>query len=138
MDIKTTMKMRDILVQFISTNKDSLAHQQASLLTNTYKNATKGCWATHLEIFSVASLLQIPIYISTQRSKTLEYYLEMYSPQSCHSFPLHCSLDEHGLRHLKLAHIQRCHYETVKMIDGSQPENPPTLINNSYHFVSIL
>ena len=85
-----------------------------------------------LGVFATASLLQIPIYIATQRSQTVVYYWEMYHPQSCNSTQ-HCSLKEHGLRHIELAHVQRCHYETVKMNDGSQPKHPPQLNSPSYH-----
>lgn len=93
----------------------------------------KGTWATHMEIFATASLLQIPIYIATQKSKTMVYYWEMYSPQSCNSVP-QCSLKKQGLGHIELAHLQRCHYVTVKMNDGTQPKHPPRLEGTeTYH-----
>lgn len=66
----------------------SSAHQQLFFLDEHLREVC------HLEIFAAASLLQ---YI-----KSLTYYWELYYPQSC----LHWN-----------AHVQRCHYETVKMME---------------------
>ena len=93
----------------------------------------RGRWATHLEIFTAASLLQIPMYIDTQRSKTMVYYWELYNPQSCSSAPC-CYLKEHCLlRRIELAHVQSCHYETVNMNDRTQAKHPPRLETSTYH-----
>ena len=124
--------MKKYAVKFIPSTADSFDEHLQRMLQ-------RGTWATHLEIFATASLLQIPIYIASQRSKTMVYYWEIYSPQSCNSVQ-YCSLKEHGLGHIELAHVQRCHYITVKTNSGSQPEHPPPLegtetyhpLNNDY------
>ena len=91
----------------------------------------KGTWATHLEIFATPSLLQIPIYIASQRSKTMVYYWEMYSPQSCNSVQYR-SLKEHGLGHIELAHVEMPLYNSED--SGSQPKHPPLLERTeTYH-----
>lgn len=90
-----------------------------------------GVWATHLKIHAVASLLQSSVYICTQKSKSLHYYWELYQPQNC----IRPSHQENNLLqvqlvpHLEIAHVQRCHYEVVKMTDGSTPIHRPELEN---------
>ena len=118
------------VVHFIASNKDVFVKFILSTADSSDKHLQRilqrGTWATHLKIFATTSLLQIPIYIATQRSKTMVYYWEIYSPQTCNSVQ-HCSLKEHGLGHIELAHVQRCHYVTVKTNNGSQPKLPPRL-----------
>ena len=72
---------------------------------------------------SSCHLLQLPIYVCTQRSGTLTYYWECFQPvlsSNLHSLahlyfetPLINALD-----HLELCHSDRCHYDTVVMSDG--------------------
>ena len=129
-------EIRSALVNFIMSNKDIFAKfipSTVDCIDNHLQRMQRwGTWATHLEIFAAASFFQIPIYVATQRSKTMVYYWEIYNPQSCNSIQCHF-LKELCLRHIELAHVQRCHYETVKMNNGSQPKHPPRLETPSYH-----
>ena len=80
-----TMTTRDTLVKYISLNKDVFVKFTPSTTESFDKHLQgmemKGTWAIYLEIFAAASLLQIPIYVATQRSKTMVYYWEVYNSQ---------------------------------------------------------
>ena len=61
----------------------------------------------------------------TQRTETLIYYWELYKPlftELAYSEKpaVHTS-------HVEFAHIDRCHYEAITVMDGSTPKQPPTL-----------
>ena len=66
----------------------------------------KGTWATHLEP-------------SPDSYMSLHKEVKQWCAQCCTSLQ-HFSFKNHGLRHLELAHVQRCPYETVKT------NKPPT------------
>ena len=114
----------DTLVHYILLNKEVFIPSTAESLDEHLQRMQLRCtWATHLKIFAAASLRQIPIYITTQRSKTMVYHWEIYNPQSSTSLQ-HCTIGDHGLRHLELAHVQRCHYETVKIMMEANQTTP--------------
>ena len=122
------MSNKDVFVKFVPSTAESIDK-------HLHRMQERGTWATLLKIIASASLLLIPIYIATQRSQTMEYYWEMHNPQSCSSSIQHCSLKEHSLRHIKLAHVSRCHYETVKINDGSLPKHSPSPHSLPVYFV---
>ena len=82
-------QIRDKLVEFVSKNKEVFDKFCPSTATSLDEHLSqmqhKSVWATHLEVFAVASLIQIPVYVRTQRSKSLTCYWELYTPQSCAS-----------------------------------------------------
>lgn len=130
-------ELRNYLVHFISSHKEMFRKFMFSVLPleeHLKKMANHGTWATHLEINAAACFLQIPIYVCTQRTETLVYYWELYKPlftESAYSERIAVRTS-----HIELAHIDRCHYEVITMMDGNIPKQPPTL-NESVHCVDL-
>ena len=95
-------------------------------------------WGTDLELRAAASYLRLPIYVCTQRSKTLEYYWECYKPLLDLSPPMKNFISDIPqaklLGHLEICHRDRCHYDVVTMSDGLQPVSPPPLQNTTLYF----
>ena len=115
-------QVREKLVQLISTNKEVFERfcpsDTVSLDEHLQRMQQVGIWVTHLEIHAVASLLQIPVYICTQRSKSLYYYWELYKPKNCTSPPKQEDTLFQGQlaqAHLEIAHVKRCHYEVAEL-----------------------
>ena len=65
-------------------------------------------WGTDLEIRAAASYLQLPIYVCTQRSQTLEYYWECFNVLT--------QPKEHYFSDIpqtkSLGHLEICHSDT--------------------------
>ena len=94
------------------------------------KMANHGTWATHLEINAAACFLQIPIYVCTQRTETLIYYWELYKPLFTEL--AYSEKPAVHTNHIEVAHLDRCHYEVITMMDGNTPKQPPTLSKSVY------
>ena len=92
--------------------------------------ANHGTWATHFEI-NAAAFLQIPIasYIclNTQKTETLIYYWELYKPRALFTELAYSEKPAVHTSHVEFAHIDRCHYEAITVMNGSTPKQPPTL-----------
>ena len=99
-------EIRNVLVQFVTSNKDVFV----KFVPLTAESIDKHLQRMRERYVGYPSgdhcFCQIPIYIDTQRSKTMEYYWEMHNPQSCSSIQ-HCSLKEHtcSLTHIELMEI---------------------------------
>jgi len=87
-------------------------------------------FGTYLELHAAASYLQLPIYVCTQRSGSLKYYWDNISP------PPNIDLVPPSKKfvtcvpqvgHFELCHSNRCHYDTIEMLDGSRPSLPPLI-----------
>ena len=88
-------------------------------------------WGTDLEIRAAASYLQLPIYVCTQRSQTLEYYWECFEPLTVLTQPKEHYFSDipqtKSLGHLEICHRERCHYDVVKMSDQFTPHHSTIL-----------
>lgn len=95
-------------------------------------------WGTSLEILAAASLLELPIYVCAQKSKSLEYHWVIFNPLVTKppSSEDYFSVIYHKRRHpghLEICHYRRCHYDVITMLDGSLPTIRPVLsITNDY------
>ena len=129
-------ELRNHLVHFISSHKEmfrKFMFSELPLEGHLKRLANHGTWATHLEINAAACFLQIPIYVCTQRTETLIYYWELYNPLFTElAYSEKPAVHTSRMTHIELAHIDRCHYEVITMMDGKTPKQPPTLNRNVY------
>ena len=113
-----------MLVDFTTTNHDTFSKYCTlnTLEEHTARMKYETVWGTDLELRAAASYLQIPIYVSTQRSKTMEYYWECYKPLLALVPPKEHFFSDipqtKALHHLEICHRDRCHYDVVTMSDG--------------------
>ena len=67
--------VRASLFQFIEANKDAFRpycpSETPSLEEHLLKIQRTLTWGTHLEIYAAATMLQVPVYVCTQKDGTL-------------------------------------------------------------------
>ena len=85
----------------------------------------------NLEIYAAATMLQVPVYVCTQKDGTLAYCWEIYKPL------WHQKTSKQDKTHFELAHVHRCHYEVVTMLNGSQPTQPLELPQAAQSYVDL-
>lgn len=133
------LQIRHMLVDFTTTNQKTFSRY---CTFNTFEEHTsrmkyETVWGTNLELHAAASYLQLPIYVCTQRSKTLEYYWECYRPLQTLNPPKEHFISDipqtKTLDHLEICHRDRCHYDVVTMSDGLRPVSPPPLQNTTLY-----
>lgn len=128
--------LRQTLVDFTTTNHDIFS-KYCTPTSNFQEHITRmkydTIWGTDLEILAAASYLQLPVYVCTQRSKTLEYYWTRFKPLHGLNSPKEHYFSDipqtKTIHHLEICHRDRCHYDAVKMADGWRPIHPPPLNN---------
>lgn len=132
-------QIRHTLVDLTTTNSDIFTKYCTSkdFTEHTSRMKYETVWGTDLELRAASSYLQLPIYVCTQRSKTLEYYWECYRPLQGLIPPKEHFLSDipqaKVLDHLEICHRDRCHYDVVTMSDGLRPVYPPQLQNTSLY-----
>ena len=137
-------QIRDLLVTFTEANAEVFRRFcfPSQLEEHLKKMKHLTVWGTQLEIHVAASVLQMPIYVCTQKSKTLEYYWKVFDPKpkSDLVFPADTFTINPvvlGVHHLELCHVMRCHYDIITLPDGQRPLQPPNITANSDNEVSI-
>lgn len=127
-------QIRKLLIDFIVLNQDIFCKfcKERTLEEHVAHMKYDTIWGTDIEIRAAASYLQRPIYVCTQRSRSLEYYWDYFAPLTTrmptsgdyfdniyHSRPLPI--------HLEICHSNRCHYDVITMSDGSPATSPPAI-----------
>ena len=73
--------VRSILVEFISLNKDVFKELCSEDINDHIRNLKHlTTWGTHVEIKAASYLLNIPIYVCTQKDGNDEFYWEVFKP----------------------------------------------------------
>ena len=121
--------IRNALVEFASLNPNVFKKYCTAASFEDHIRTMKylTIFATQLEIYVAASYFQRPFYVCTQKSGTLQYYWELFSPLPPNTLvkeriyqlglsPLRC--------HFEICHVKRCHYDIIKLRDGSIPSIP--------------
>ena len=84
-----------------------------------------GTWGTQGEIFAVAALFKIPVYVASQNQRSLHYCWCKYNP-----IPLDNLMSpgtqagEKSVTHIEIIHINQNHFDAVESIypiNNSQP-----------------
>ena len=89
-------------------------------------------WGTNIELHAIAAYLQLPIYVCTKRSRSIECYWECFKPLSTSIRPKECFVSQtRVLKHLEICHRNHCHHDAVTMSDGLLPVSPPPLLNTT-------
>lgn len=130
--------VRQQLVEFNSSLMQSYCDGSISDHISRVKYLTT--WGTHVELLAAASLLQMPIYVCTQKSGNGEYYWELFKPIESSPLQLSESLTltkPVGIDHFEICHTMRCHYDIITMSDGLRPINPPKIQHINHH-ISLL
>jgi len=82
-----------------------------------------GTWGTQVEIFAMATLFKIPVYVASQNQRSLDYCWCKYNP-----IPLDNLMSpgtqagKKRVKHIEIIHINQNHFDAV------EPTNP---MNNS-------
>lgn len=133
-------QVRKLLIEVIALNSDIFSQYCTDYDLNKHVARMKyeTIWGTDVEIRAAASFLRLPVYVCTQKSKSLEYYWDCFTPlvtkapstgdyfsNIWHSKPLPS--------HLEICHNHRCHYDVITELDGSLPVTMPTLSSAVTH-----
>lgn len=109
-------------------------------------------WATHIEVFAVATFFQAPVYFITEppqkgTGNTDTYFWECFRPLSDKAnltypflVPDHEKVLETAkpLNHFELAYYTRCHYDSIVSVDGTPCVFPPQLSGNIIHHKQLI
>ena len=107
-------------------------------------------WATHIEVYAVATFFQAPVYFITdplQKGTGNTYYWECFRPLSTKAnliYPFlisdHVSLLENAkpVTHFELVYYTRCHYDCIVSADGAPSVSPPQLSGNVTHYEQLI
>ena len=117
-------------MEFISLNKDVFKELCSEDINDHIRNLKHlTTWGTHVEIKAASYLLNIPIYVCTQKDGNDEFYWEVFKPNCTRilKFPESKLVKPAGVWHYELCHSMRCHYDIVVLEDGSIPTDPPPL-----------
>ena len=128
-------QMRKLLIEFIVLNCDTFCKycKEHSLEEHVAHMKYDTIWGTDIEIHAAAAYLQRPIYVRTQRSQSLKCYWDYFAPLATVMMP---SSDDYFANifhsrplpsHLEICHSNRCHYDVIKMSDGSQATSAPEI-----------
>ena len=83
-------QIRNLLMDFIILNCDIFSKyceaRKRTLQEHVAHMKYDTVWGTDIEIRAAASYLKLPIFVSTQRSKSMEYYWEIFSPLTTKTF----------------------------------------------------
>ena len=125
-------QIRQLLVEFVTVNSHVLAKYcfSRSIEEHIVRMKYDTVFGTYLELRAAASYFQLPIYVCTQRSGSLKYYWDYIPP--------HPNIDRvppskkfitcvPQVGHFEICHSNRCHYDTIEMLDGSRPSLPPLI-----------
>ena len=75
--------LRKKLVQVVRDNKDRFRHlimQHTSIDQHINQMRKLGTWGTQVEIFAMATLFKIPVYVASQNERSLHYCWCKYNP----------------------------------------------------------
>ena len=133
--------VRQQLVEFESLNSSLMqSYCDGNISDHISRVKYLTVWGTHVELVAAASLLQMPIYVCTQKCGNGEYYWEVFNPieNSRLRFSESLTLNKPvGIDHFEICHTMRCHYDIITMSDGLRPINPPK-VQFEHHFTSLL
>ena len=127
--------IRETLVSFVETNRQIF---EKYVMTGTFEDHVGtmkrlGAWATQLEVFAVASLYQLPVYLCSPHPTTHEYRWLLYEPvDRAHLFfqgDVQRTLATNN--HIKLCHTGGQHFDCVSDKDNAIPTIPPQLNSHS-------
>ena len=122
--------MRALLVEFVSLNREIFqAYCEEDITDHLSKMKHERSWGTHVELQAAASLLQLPIYVFTQKNGSDDYYWEVFKPirngQTVLKFPESDTENPRAVHHYEICHNMRCHYDIMTLSDGLRPIEPP-------------
>ena len=75
--------LRKKLVQVVRDNKDRFRHlimQHTSIDQHINQMCKLGTWGTQVEIFAMATLFKIPVYVASQNKRSLQNCWCKYNP----------------------------------------------------------
>ena len=80
-------------------------------------------WGTQVEIYAMATLYNIPVYIASQNPKSLNYFWCKYTP---------ILLDDHTnqetltseITHVEIIHMNGNHFDAIQPIDSTNYSQP--------------
>lgn len=119
--------IRAVLVDFESTNSDIFQSYCTEDITNhLLRIKLQKTWGTHVELQAAACLLELPIYVCTQKSGSGQFYWEVFKPlKTKFTIPKNKIEKPCGIHHYEICHTMRMHYDIITARDGSMPFEPP-------------
>ena len=118
--------LRKKLVQVVRDNKARFCHlimQHTSIDQHINQMRKLGTWGTQVEIFAMATLFKIPVYVASQNQRSLDYCWCKYNPIPLDNLTSPgTQTGEKRVKHIEIIHINQNHFDVV------EPTNP---MNNS-------
>jgi hypothetical protein len=126
--------IRRVTAEFISSNS-SVFQQYCTENITEHVNRVKRLtvWGSHVELQAAACLLDLPIYVCTQKDGNKSFFWEVFKPlQEELIFPESRLIKPAGVWHFELCHTSNCHYDIITEGDDV-PRNPPLLQRSVVH-----
>ena len=120
------LDLRNKLVGLLRSNKhkfDHLIMQHASVEQHINQMCKLGTWGTQVEIFAMATLYNMPVYVASQNPKYLNYSWCKYTPINVDD----CTSQEirtNGRTHVEIIHMNGNHFDAIEPINTSNCSEP--------------
>ena len=121
--------LRNKLVELIRSNKDMFRHlsmQHTSIDQHVKQMCKPGTWGTQVEIFAMATLFKIPVYVASQNPKYLNYCWCKYTPLISDGYTSQETLASIKT-HAEIIHINGNHFDAVEPLN-SNDHSPPAIM----------
>ena len=133
-------KVRELLVQFVSQNRDSFRpYIDGDFERYSSNMRCTRVWGTAVEILATASLLQIPVFTLIPNVNTYKWF--RYNPLRGDrlTFPSQDPPPKQlsRLNHIELLNVRGCHYDCILSQHGDYPLDEPPLNQNVHHYCII-
>ena len=114
--------LRNKLVGVLRSNRhkfDHLIMQHTSMEQHIKQMSKLGTWGTQVEIFAMATLYNIPVYVASQHPKSLNYSWCKYTPIALDDSTSQ-EIFTNDITHVEIIHMNGNHFDTIE----------PTIANN--------
>ena len=136
-------QLRDIIIRFENLNSTLFETRMTGINGATFaehisKMTYPYSWATHIEVFGVATYFQVPVFFCTDPPKQGDYCWEYIKPLTSPENLKYPVLVEQFSptipSHFELVYYQRHHYDCVVSLQtGTIHLSPPQLTNKIIH-----
>ena len=120
--------LRNKLVQVVRDNKNRFHHlimQHTSIDQHIKQMRKIGTWGTQVEIFAMATLFKIPVYVASQNQKSLNYCWCKYNPIPLDRLSSTETLvGKKTATHVEIIHINQNHFDAIEPINPINHSQP--------------
>lgn len=139
--------LRNLIIRFENLNSSIFEKRMTMINQDTFEEHVKklchpNSWATHIEVFAIATYFQVPVYFCvdpphpSRRVYCWECYMPVLSVENLHypnvtEPPFNDTL---SVKHFEIVYHDNCHYNSIVCADtGSLSTSPPPVTKRVVH-----